>query len=179
MQFSIFYFHYIFSSQFDPFICIQTIRLELRPSSFFHLLVSLSHFFSVSSISATVAFLKCNLIISFCPVKSVSLSLHKDQGKLLAWQTNSFLLCPLNPFEGYSSVTLGIVTTLCNYHHYRFPDLLITPDRNSVPISSNSLLAPPYNPWKPLTYFCVLVYSRQFMKKSEMSSFVPGLFHLL
>lgn len=166
MQFSIFYFHYIFSSQFDPFICIQTVRLELRPSSFFHLLVSLSHFFSVSSISATVAFLKCNLIISFCPVKSVPLSLHKDQGKPLAWQTISFLLCPLNPFEGYSSVTLGIVTTLCNYHHYRFPELLITPDRNSVPIKQQLLTGSSLQPLETSDLFlCTCLFKTIHEKK--------------
>lgn len=71
---------------------------------FFYYLVSLSFVLSMSRNSATVIFLKCNLIISFCPFKSssVPLSLHKDKVNLLAWQipcypapTNVF--CHLQP----------------------------------------------------------------------------------
>lgn len=46
----------------------------------------------------------------------------------------------------YSSMVLNIVTELCNYYHYQFWNIFITPERNPIPSRSYFPFLPPTLP---------------------------------
>lgn len=46
----------------------------------------------------------------------------------------------------YNSMVLNIVTELCNYYHYQFWNIFITPERNPIPSRSYFPFLPPTLP---------------------------------